>query len=246
MKNYLAKQILNSLFYPLLFLVIIWLVFFIERVYDFNFVQFGVLPRTFKGLIGIVTSVFIHGDIEHIVSNSFPLLVLGMMLFYFYKKIAKATFIWIWLVSGIWLWMGGRNDGLHPVYHIGASTLIYGLATFLFFSGVFRRHLRLMVVSALVVFLYGSIMWGIFPIKTEISWEGHLFGALAGVLVAFNYRKEGPQRRVYHWEDEEDDIEEIFPETNIDDDQNNELDSQQPINEVKINFIYKEQNKDEN
>jgi membrane associated rhomboid family serine protease len=133
MKNYLGKQILSSLFYPLLFILSIWIVFFIERVYDLNFVRFGILPRSFSGLIGIITSVFIHGDIEHISSNSIPLLVLGIMLFYFYKKIAKATFVWIWLISGIWLWLGGRNSDLHPVYHIGASTLIYGLATFLFF-----------------------------------------------------------------------------------------------------------------
>jgi membrane associated rhomboid family serine protease len=166
-----------------------------------------------------------------------------MMLFYFYKKIAKATFIWIWLVSGIWLWLGGRNGEQHPVYHIGASTLIYGLATFLFFSGVFRKHLRLMVVSALVVFLYGSIMWGIFPLKTEISWEGHLFGALAGVLVAFNYRNEGPQRRVYHWDDEDDEEETIFPEAIVENDDTGFI---SPPNEIKINFIYKEKNKDEN
>lgn len=244
MKNYLAKQILSTIFYPLLFLVSIWVVFFIERFYDLNFVQLGILPRSFNGLIGVVTSVFIHSNLDHITSNSFPLLILGMMLFYFYKKIAKATFIWIWLVSGIWLWLGGRNGEQHPVYHIGASTLIYGLATFLFFSGVFRRHLRLMVVSALVVFLYGSIMWGVFPLKTEISWEGHLFGALAGILVAFNYRKEGPQRRVYHWEEEEDesDLQEAFIET----DENTETDPISLPNEIKINFIYKEKNKDEN
>ena len=123
-----------------------------------------------SGITGIITSVFIHGDIQHIFSNTLPILVLGTMLFYFYKKIAKPTFIWIWLVSGIWLWIGGRSSELNLMYHIGASTLIYGLATFLFFSGVFRKHLRLMVVSALVVFLYGSIMWGIFPLKSEISW----------------------------------------------------------------------------
>jgi len=134
-------------------------------------------------------------------------------LFYFYKKIAKASFLWIWFISGLWLWIGGRNNSLYPNYHIGASTLIYGLATFLFFSGLFRKHLRLMVVSTLVVFLYGSIMWGIFPLKTEISWEGHLFGAIAGVLVAYNYRKEGPQRRVYQWEEEEE--EEIEAENKV-------------------------------
>jgi membrane associated rhomboid family serine protease len=154
-----------------------------------------------------VTSVFIHGDAGHIASNSIPLIVLGMMLFYFYKKIAKAAFLWIWLISGLWLWIGGRNSIQYPTWHIGASTLVYGLATFLFFSGVFRRHLRLMVVSVLVVFLYGSIMWGIFPLQAGMSWEGHLFGAIAGMLVAFNYRKEGPQRRIYHWEEEEEEEE---------------------------------------
>ncbi|MEO6304365.1 MAG: rhomboid family intramembrane serine protease [Bacteroidia bacterium] len=244
MKNFLAKQILNSIFYPFIFLLGIWIVFFIERTNDLSFVKFGILPRSVQGLLGIVTSVFIHGDIEHIASNSIPLLVLGMMLFYFYKKIAKAAFVWIWLISGIWLWLGGRNSVEYPTYHIGASTLIYGLATFLFFSGVFRKHLRLMVVSAMVVFLYGSIMWGIFPLKTEISWEGHLFGSLAGVLVAFNYRKEGPQRRVYHWE-EEDDNDEVNLVEQSEEPENNETEDPSTTNDIKINFIYKEKDKDE-
>ena len=89
-------------------------------------------------------------------------------------------------------------------------------------------------------------MWGIFPLKTEISWEGHLFGALAGVLVAFNYRKEGPQRRVYHWDDEDDEEEPVFPEELLETDENNEIRTPLPTNEIKINFIYKEKNKDEN
>jgi membrane associated rhomboid family serine protease len=197
MKNYPIRQIINTAFYPLCFLAVIWSVFLLGLKLHINLNWLGVLPRDVKGLPGIITSVFIHGDLDHILSNSLPLLILGMMLFYFYKKIAKQAFLWIWLISGIWLWIGGRNNSDYPIYHIGASTLIYGLATFLFFSGVLRRHVQLMVVSAIVVFLYGSIMWGIFPFKEEISWEGHLFGAIAGVLVAFNYRKEGPQRRVY-------------------------------------------------
>ena len=203
MKNYLAKQLFQSAFYPALFLILMWLVFALQGQFNNRLVPWGVLPREAGGLPGVFTSVFIHGDLNHILSNSFPILILGMMLFYFYKKIAKQAFVWIWLISGIWLWVGGRNSAEHPNYHIGASTLIYGLATFLFFSGVFRKHLRLMVVSALVVFLYGSIVWGMFPIKTEISWEGHLFGAIAGVLVAYNYRKEGPQRREFHWNEDE-------------------------------------------
>jgi len=238
MKNYLLKQSYQALFYPVLFVLLMWLVFFFQVTTQINFLKFGISPRDAKGLFGIVTSVFVHGDLGHIASNSIPLLVLGMMLFYFYKKIAKPTFVWIWIISGVWLWIGGRNSIEHPVHHIGASTLVYGLASFLFFSGVFRKHLRMMVVSALVVFLYGSIVWGIFPLKEEMSWEGHLFGALAGVLVAFNYRKEGPKPRVYEWPEEEDDeneipfkeIAETPPERNSD-------------NAVKINFIYKEKGK---
>jgi membrane associated rhomboid family serine protease len=230
-KNYFYKQLFSISFYPGLFLITIWIIFLVQVTGDHNFSRLGVLPREMKGIHGIITSVFVHGDLGHIASNTIPLLVLGMMLFYFYKKIAKSTFLWIWLVSGLWLWIGGRNNPTHPTYHIGASTLIYGLATFLFFSGLFRRHLRLMVVSALVVFLYGSIMWGIFPLKTEISWEGHLFGAIAGTLVAYNYRKEGPQRRIYHWEDEDDAEEEI---QDMDDP---EKQAQAPFT---VNYIFKE------
>ena len=189
MKNYLQKKLYAISILPLCFVAILWCIFLIGYYNNISQVKYGVLPRETNGLLGIITSIFIHGDLEHIASNSLPIIVLGMLLFFFYKKIAKQTFLWIWLISSTWLWIGGRNNENYPVYHIGASTLIYGLATFLFFSGVFRKHLRLMVVSALVVFLYGSIMWGIFPFKSEISWEGHLFGALAGLLVAFNYRK---------------------------------------------------------
>lgn len=233
MKNYLAKQLYSISVYPFLFVALLWLVFFIQNSFNYNFVKFGVLPRHTEYLLGIVTSVFIHGDLAHIASNSVPLLVLGMMLFYFYKKIAKPVFFWIWLISGLWLWIGGRNNENYPVYHIGASTLIYGLASFLFFSGVFRKHLRLMVVSALVVFLYGSIVWGIFPFKTEISWEGHLFGAIAGILVAFNYRKEGPQRKIYDWENEDDNDETEIPF---------EEENNKQQNNFSIRYIYKSGN----
>lgn len=236
MKNYLLKQVYSTLFYPFLFVLSIWLVFLLQNTIHYNFLKLGVLPRDREGLLGIITSVFIHGDIKHIVSNTLPLLVLGMLLFYFYKKIAKSVFLWIWLVSGVWLWIGGRNNMNYPTYHIGASTLVYGLASFLFFSGVFRRHLRLMVVSVLVVFLYGGIVWGVFPLKEEMSWEGHLFGTIAGVLIAYNYRKEGPQRRVYHWDDEE---EQEIPEGFYDGPTEENAAPQQQSNEVKITYVYK-------
>lgn len=232
MKNYFSRKLLAISFYPLCFIITIWAVYLYENFAPANFTRYGVLPREFSGLKGVFLSVFIHGDLDHITSNSLPILVLGMLLFFFYKRIAIPAFIWIWLISGIWLWIGGRNSPHHPTYHIGASTLIYGLASFLFFSGVFRKHLRLMVVSALVLFLYGSIMWGIFPLKSEISWEGHLFGTIAGLFVAFNYRKEGPQPRKFEWENESDDTMNDFNE------EWNQ--SQHPENNVRIVYRYKE------
>lgn len=204
LKDYLKKQILSVLFYPVLFMGICWIVFITDQLFSLQLFNYGVLPRTVKGLRGILFSPFLHANLEHILSNTLPILILGALVFYFYKRIARQAVIWIWLISGLWLWIGGRNSEDHPTLHAGASILIYGLATFLFFSGVFRRNLRLMIVSALVVFLYGSIMWGVLPLKSDMSWEGHLSGALAGVLVAYSYRKEGPQKRRYTWEDEPD------------------------------------------
>jgi membrane associated rhomboid family serine protease len=199
-----------------------------------------VLPRDVEGLKGIFSSVFIHGDLEHITSNSLPILVLGMLLFDFYKKIAKQAFIWIWIISGIWLWIGGRNSSENPNYHIGASTLIYGLSSFLFFSGILRKHKHLMVISALVVFLYGSITHGIFPIQQGISWEGHLFGAISGALVAYNYRKEGPRSSGYYWpkEEEEETTDNYWEENHTE----NLKEENNPT--VKITYQYKEKEND--
>ncbi|MBL0072016.1 MAG: rhomboid family intramembrane serine protease [Bacteroidetes bacterium] len=116
--------------------------------------EYGVLPRTLSGLKGVITSPFIHGDMKHLISNSLPLLVLLSGLFYFYKAMAYRVFAGIFLLGGIWLWIGGRES-----YHIGASGLVYGLTTFLFLSGVVRREARLMALSLLVVFLYGGMVW---------------------------------------------------------------------------------------
>ena len=134
-------------------MAIAWIVFFLDTKFNLHLTQYGTSPRTLKGLTGILFSPFLHSNLEHIVGNSLPLLVLGMLTFYFYKPIAWGSFMWIFFMSGIWLWVGGRNNPEGTVFHIGASGLIYAAATFLFFSGVFRKHRPLMVISALVAFL---------------------------------------------------------------------------------------------
>ncbi len=156
---------------------------------------------------GILLSPFLHGDWKHVLNNSIPLIVLGTSLRYFYKTIAKEVFLWSWLMSGVWLWALGRES-----YHIGASGIVYALASFLFFSGLIRKHTKLMAISFFVVFLYGSMVWGLFPIKEHISWEGHLSGALAGIILAWWFRKEGPPKQVYQYEIDEELEEEMSPE----------------------------------
>ncbi len=209
------KEIISVIKYPLLFLALCWVLFYTDAYFELDYFRYGVSPRKTEGLIGILACPFIHGDFNHIANNSLPIFILSSLIFYFYKPIAWSAIFWIYIVSGLWLWIGGRNSDVITNYHFGASTLIYGFSTFLFCSGVFRKHTQLMVVSALVVFLYGSITHGIFPFDTKISWEGHLFGALSGVLVAFQYRKDGPQKPVQVWPEQEIDLEKMYNESLI-------------------------------
>lgn len=212
MKKFPLFEFLSVIKYPLLYMAICYALFLADKNWDLDLYRFGISPRTVSGLKGILFAPMIHGGWSHILNNSLPILVLGSLIFYFYKPIAWPVVIWIYVISGIWLWVGGRNSESVVNYHFGASMLIYGFATFLFFSGVFRKHRQLMVVSALVAFLYGSITYGIFPFDKSMSWEGHLFGALSGILVAYNYRKEGPQQPRYQWPEEEIDLEAIYQE----------------------------------
>jgi len=189
----------HSVLFPAIFLLIIWIVKLSEFVLDISFANFGIYPQKLKGLIGIVTSPLIHGSFEHLISNSVPLFLLSVGLFYFYRKVSWKVFFLIYFMTGLWVWVGARS-----AYHIGASGLVYGLASFLFTSGLLLRNPRMTALSMLVAFLYGGMIWGIFPMDEKISWESHLFGLVAGIVLAFYYKKDGPQREKYDWEDEED------------------------------------------
>ncbi len=211
-----------------------WLVKGIEIYYRLDLSFLGVYPRHIESLKGIITMPFIHADIKHLFSNSVPLLILGAVLIYFYKELALRVFLLIYFLHGTWLWLGGREN-----YHIGASGIVYGLSSFLFFSGIFRRDTRLIAISLLVVFLYGGLIWGMFPdfMGPSISWEAHLYGAVAGLLCAFVYRKEGPQRKQYDWETEEDNDEEIILIEG-----EPPAESEPPSQSVNINYDYKPTN----
>lgn len=191
-------RVFKAMLWPLFMVAVLWGVFWYDSLQGVQLTTYGVFPRTKEGALGILTYPFIHGDLNHIINNSIPLLVLGWSIFYFYREVAFKVFFWIWIMSGVWLWLAARD-----AWHIGASGVIYGLVTFVFISGILRKNVRLMALSLFIAFLYGSMVWGVLPIDYKVSWEGHLWGSVAGLVMAWYYRKEGTQRTIYQWELEE-------------------------------------------
>ena len=164
-------------------LFLMWLIFFIEMNYGVNLSVFGILPREAFGLLGILFAPLLHNSILHLVSNTFPLLFLGITLYFFYGKMAKKVFLSSYFLTGALVWLFGR-----ATFHIGASGLIYGIASFLFFSGIVRAEFKALVISLAVVLVYGGLIWGVLPTIPGVSWETHLFCALVGGGAALFYR----------------------------------------------------------
>ncbi len=193
------KKFLLSIIIPGIFIFLMWFVKIIEILFDADFSFLGIYPLELKGLAGIIFSPLIHEDFKHLFNNSVPLFFLGTAVFYFYSEVALKVSIWTYLLTGLLVWFTGRE-----AWHIGASGLVYGFASFLFFSGIIRRYFRLTALSLLIVFLYGSMVWGMMPdLYKNVSWESHMLGFISGILLAVWFRNEGPQRPVYEWEDEE-------------------------------------------
>ena len=183
--------------YPIAITLIIWLVFWADVRFGFDFYKYGIYPKTLVGLRGILLRPFIHGDIYHIYHNTIPLFMLSMALFYFYRPIAWKVLFFGIVFSGLLTWLIGRQS-----YHIGASGLIYVLVSFIFFKGVFAKYFRLIALSLAIVFIYGSMIWYVFPVKENMSWEGHLSGLIVGFVFALVFRKSIAKPKKYKWEEE--------------------------------------------
>ena len=197
------NRLLRSFIVPLAFVAICWIVKGIEVVFNLDFSFLGIKPLQADGIPGIFLFHFLHGSWSHLYANTLPIIVLGACLYYFYKPIATKIGLLLIFSTGLLTWCGARGG-----VHIGASALIYGLAFFLMLSGFIRRNKSLVIVSFLVIFLYGSLIWGIYPkyaIDNHISWEGHLAGLIMGVTLAIFYKNEGPQREIDNDEDDSDD-----------------------------------------
>lgn len=177
------NKLFRNIFYSFLAVTILWLVFFIDIVYPGSFNEHGIVPRTREGFWGIFFAPFLHGNVQHLLSNSGPLFVLTLVLLMFYENLAFKVWTSSIFLGGFLVWIFGRE-----ATHIGASGLIFSLIGFFLGSGLFRGSFKSLFIAVAIFFLYGGILWGVLPNQEGISWEGHLFGAIAGGLIAWRYR----------------------------------------------------------
>ncbi|HUR29932.1 MAG TPA: rhomboid family intramembrane serine protease [Saprospiraceae bacterium] len=178
--------VLRRLSFPIGFVGFIWIIHLLQVILGISFIRLGVFPRAIEGLPGILTSPLIHGSWEHLFYNSISFLILGAIIFWFYPKIALRSFIFLYLLSGLGVWFFAQPNS----YHIGASGLVYGMVSLVFWNGIFRRNLKATVLALIILVLYAGYFGGIVPGKEGISWESHLLGAIAGILLAWYYKKD--------------------------------------------------------
>lgn len=165
-----------------LFVALLWLISLLSYLTDATLTWLGVFPRNFFGLIGIFTGPLIHGDLIHLLSNTFPFVLLSGFILFQQRKKGADVIILVYLLSGLLTWFIGRQ-----AYHIGASGVIYGMASYLLFKGFIGRDRGALAVSLAILFLYSGLFYGLFPGEERVSWEGHLGGLIAGFVAALTY-----------------------------------------------------------
>jgi membrane associated rhomboid family serine protease len=204
------QRLYSSIKMPFQFLVLIWLIQAVQTLFYIDFGFLGLLPRNIEGLKGILLAPLIHGDFAHLISNSVPLFVLSVIILFFYPRIAIRSFILIYLLTGLSVWLFARGN----VFHIGASGVVYGLVSFVFWMGIFRRSLKAIILALIVTLLYSGMFLGVLPNQQEgISWESHLIGGLVGIFVAFMYKdtiEKDEEDQKYSWEEEKNQLDSDF------------------------------------
>ena len=220
------------LVYPFLVIAAMWIIYWGEFVAPFDLTHLGILPRTSSGLTGILFAPLLHStnDINHLLNNSIPIFFLLMALFFFYKKAALRVISIGWILTGTLTWLIAKNEGS---YHIGMSGIIYALIFFLFISGILKKEKQYQAISLLIVILYGSLIWGIFPMEEKVSWEGHLGGTISGIFLAFYYFEKPTiiatnSNKFEHWDD-----------INYINNKANSYDVNQSISDTRYNANYK-------
>ncbi len=197
----LSIKLRESLLYPAYAIALMWGIHLAQQVFNFSLVNWGILPLRKAGWQGIFFSPLIHGDWGHLLANTFPIFFLGALTLFFYRRVAFASLLIIYLLSGMLTWALPFQGG----WHIGASGVIYGLWAFIICNGILRRNLRAIALALIVVFYFGGMLAGILPGQESISWQGHLAGLLAGVFTSFWFRdtiEKAEEKPRYSWESE--------------------------------------------
>jgi membrane associated rhomboid family serine protease len=179
------KHLVESLRFPLFAILFIWGIHFYQSIGNWDPAAYGIMSRRIWGIPGIISGPMVHGSWKHLISNTFPLFVLAALSIYFYRKVAMRAFWLIYFMTGITVWLLAR-----PVSHIGASGIVYGLVSFIFWNGIFRRSLRSIILALIVMLVYSGMFFGILPDQEGISWESHLLGSLAGIFASFWFKGE--------------------------------------------------------
>ena len=214
----MKKDFLGAIRVPIYVVLFLWFVHLLSLTTGIRLGAYGVYPRTIIGIRGIFLSPFVHGSLHHLFSNSWPLLVMLFMIIFFYKRVAFSSIALIYLLTGVGVWAFGRSH----VFHIGASGVVYGLVSFVFWTGIFRRNLKSVVLALIVTFLYSSYFLGILPYREgmpwlsnqeNISWESHLIGGIVGIIVAFLFKNsiEIDEHKKDPWHDEDENAEYFLP-----------------------------------
>jgi membrane associated rhomboid family serine protease len=190
---------IEAIVYPTLLLMLMWTVYWAQQTFPGHLVSLGVRPKDLSSWPGVLLMPLLHSpsDMAHIVNNSIPTFVLFGAIVYYYREAAWKVLLISWLGTGLSVWL---IPPAQHAFHIGMSGVDYALFGFLFLSGFIRRYLPLQAITLFVVFVYGSMFWGLFPQKENISWEGHFSGLIIGFMLALFFRKTGPQSPKYQYE----------------------------------------------
>ncbi|MEM1215914.1 MAG: rhomboid family intramembrane serine protease [Bacteroidota bacterium] len=208
------QRLKQAITWPLVFLFLMWAVFLLQNtIGGADWYTYGIAPRKTFAWRGIFLTPFLHGGWGHIISNSVPFFALMAMILFFYPRVAVAVLLVIYLGTGVTMWAFADPEALFSPYnrvnfHIGASGVVYGMASFLAFTGFFRRNIRAIAISLVIIFYYGGMIWGVLPNQEGVSWEGHLLGAVVGIFAAYWFRQRIEQAEVrkkhaYELEEEE-------------------------------------------
>lgn len=181
-----VARFLRRISFPLGFVGLIWIIHLIQVFGGIDLRTLGVFPKHIEGLPGILTSPLIHGSWGHLFFNSLSFVMIGTVLFWFYPRIALKSVLWLYVLSGLGIWIFGQPNS----FHIGASGVIYGMVSLVFWNGIFRRNVKSIILALIILMMYSGLFEGIVPGKVGISWEGHLSGAVAGIILAWFFRNQ--------------------------------------------------------